>query len=142
MAGEPDQVTALLAAQGGLRASDADRDRVVGVLQDALARGQLSRDEFTARMGRALRSRTWADLAAVTAGLGGITQPRHGAGGAVTRRVLARKAAARAAGVMVLAAVVAAFFTYYGGFIVLFMLAFAAFVLSAAPPGTGVRRRR
>jgi len=50
-------------AVGGMRASDADRDRVVDVLQTAFAQGRLTRDELAARMARTLASRTWAELA-------------------------------------------------------------------------------
>jgi hypothetical protein len=49
-----------------LRASDADRDRVVGQLQDGLAAGMLDMDEFNERSERALRARTRAELAPLT----------------------------------------------------------------------------
>ncbi len=130
-----DRVTSALAARGGLRASDADRDRVVDVLQAAFAQGRLTRDEFTARMSRALQSRTWAELATVTAGLA-AHRP------AARRPASRKKVAVRAVGVVVLAALVAAFFTFYGGFIVLLVLAFIATTVATAPPGAGARRRR
>jgi len=53
-----------------LRASDADRDRVVDVLRDAAADGRLTVDEFDERMAAALSSRTLRELAALTADLG------------------------------------------------------------------------
>jgi hypothetical protein len=53
-----------------LRASDADRDRVVDVLRDAAADGRLTVAEFDERMEAALSSRTLGELAALTADLG------------------------------------------------------------------------
>jgi Domain of unknown function (DUF1707) len=40
---------------------------VIDVLKAAFVQGRLTRDEFDARVGRAFTSRTYADLAAVTA---------------------------------------------------------------------------
>ena len=53
-----------------MRASDADRDRVVDVLRDAAGDGRLTADEFEERMEAALSSRTLGELAALTADLG------------------------------------------------------------------------
>jgi hypothetical protein len=55
------------AAAAGLRASRADRERVIGLLKAAFVEGRLARDEFDTRVGQALASRTYAELAAVTA---------------------------------------------------------------------------
>jgi len=55
------------AGQGGLRASDTDRDQAVERLKTAFVHGMLARDEFDQRVGLALASRTRADLAALTA---------------------------------------------------------------------------
>ena len=52
-----------------MRASDADRDRVVDVLRDAAADGRLTAEEFDERMAVALSSRTLAELAPLTADL-------------------------------------------------------------------------
>jgi hypothetical protein len=52
---------------GRLRASHADRDKVVGIIQAAFVQGLLDKDEFDLRVGHALESRTCADLAAITA---------------------------------------------------------------------------
>jgi hypothetical protein len=52
-----------------VRASDADRDRVVDVLRDAAADGRLTVEEFDQRMAAALSSRTLAELAPLTADL-------------------------------------------------------------------------
>jgi hypothetical protein len=55
------------AAAAGLRASRADRERVIDLLKAALVLGRLDRDEFDARIGQALASRTYGGLAAITA---------------------------------------------------------------------------
>ena len=54
-------------AAAGLRASRADRERVIDLLKAAFVQGRLDRDEFGARIGQALASRTHRELAAVTA---------------------------------------------------------------------------
>jgi len=56
-------------AVAGLRASRADRERVIDLLKAAFVQGRLDRDEFDARIGQALASRTYGELAAVTAGI-------------------------------------------------------------------------
>ena len=53
----------------GLRASRADRERVIDLLKAAFVEGRLTRDEFDERVGRVLASRTYPELAAVTADL-------------------------------------------------------------------------
>ena len=57
------------AGSGHLRASHGDREQVLGTLKDAFVQGRLTKDEFDLRAGRALASRTHADLAALTADL-------------------------------------------------------------------------
>ena len=47
---------------GAVRASNAERDVVVGKLQDAFAEGRLDDDEFDQRMRRALTAKTHAEL--------------------------------------------------------------------------------
>src|SRR5437588_11025560 len=54
---------------GNLRASAADRERAIDVLKAAFAEGRLTREEHDARVERAYRSRTYADLAALSADL-------------------------------------------------------------------------
>src|SRR6266487_6009485 len=49
-----------------LRASDADRERVVTVLAEAAADGRLTLDEHTERVHRAYRARTLGELAGLT----------------------------------------------------------------------------
>jgi DUF1707 SHOCT-like domain len=59
------------AAAGGdqLRAGHADREQVIQALKDAFVQGRLSRDELDERAGLALTTRTYAELAALTADL-------------------------------------------------------------------------
>ncbi|TDE30246.1 DUF1707 and DUF2154 domain-containing protein [Nonomuraea mesophila] len=52
-----------------LRASDADRERIAQVLQDAHADGRLSLEELEERLGVLYSSRTLGELAALTADL-------------------------------------------------------------------------
>ncbi|MET9696066.1 DUF1707 domain-containing protein [Streptomyces sp. NPDC006529] len=49
-----------------LRASDADRERVVERLRDAVAEGRLDMEEFEERLEAAYRSRTYAELEPLT----------------------------------------------------------------------------
>ena len=63
-----------------LRASDADRDRVIDLLRSALADGRLDPAEFDERLDAALAARTFDALAPLTADL--IAAP--GSGPAVT----------------------------------------------------------
>ena len=54
---------------GHQRASHADRERVIGMLETAFAAGLLSKDDLDRGVNRTLASRTYADLAAAAAGL-------------------------------------------------------------------------
>jgi hypothetical protein len=69
MTGPGDGLPAATAGCGRLRASDADRDQTIDVLKAAFVQGRLTKDEFDARVGATLASRTYADLAAHTADL-------------------------------------------------------------------------
>jgi hypothetical protein len=52
---------------GHLRASHADREQVIGTLKAAFVQGRLTEDELDARVGQVYASRTYAELAEVTA---------------------------------------------------------------------------
>jgi hypothetical protein len=69
MAEPGDEIAAAAGGRGHLRASHADRERVIGTLKAAYVQGMLAKDEFDLRVGQAFASRTYADLAAVTADL-------------------------------------------------------------------------
>jgi hypothetical protein len=84
-------------AQGQLRSSRADRELAIDVLKSAFVQGRLGKDEFDLRVGQVLASRTYADLAALTADV-----PSHVASAEVPDeharepgRVLSFKTAAR-----------------------------------------------
>ena len=55
--------------QGKIRAADADRDRIAGILGTAYSEGRLSKQEYDARLDSALSARTYADLDHVVADL-------------------------------------------------------------------------
>ena len=55
------------AQPGRLRASHLDREHVISALKIAFVQGRLVKDEFDARVGQALASRTHAELAAISA---------------------------------------------------------------------------
>lgn len=55
------------ARRGRLRASDADREHVIEMLKAAFVQGRLTKDELDLRVGQAFVSRTYAELAALTA---------------------------------------------------------------------------
>jgi hypothetical protein len=123
------------AASGHMRASDADRDRVVDALKAAYVYGLLTREELAARTGQALAARTYTDLAAVTA----LLAERHLAAAAPVMnppagKRISRKAVVFGAGAVVLPpALAAAFLTFYGGFIILFLVTFIGAVVTAVP---------
>ncbi len=48
--------------RGRMRAADADRDHVAGILGTAYTEGRLSKDEYDARLDSAMSARTFADL--------------------------------------------------------------------------------
>ncbi|MEW9546747.1 DUF1707 domain-containing protein [Nonomuraea sp. NPDC050783] len=52
-----------------MRASDADRDRVAAVLREHTAQGRITMDEFNDRLEQLYKSRTYGDLAKLTADL-------------------------------------------------------------------------
>jgi len=63
----PGDGTAGAEGHGRLRACHTDREQAIDVLKVAFAQGRLTKDEFDVRIGRALVSRTHADLASLTA---------------------------------------------------------------------------
>jgi DUF1707 SHOCT-like domain len=65
IAGPGDEITP--GAGRHLRASHADREQVIDMLKAAFVQGRLAKDEFGLRVGQALASQTYADLAALTA---------------------------------------------------------------------------
>lgn len=71
----------------GIRASDADRERVAAVLREEMAVGRLTMEEFEDRLSRAYAAKTWAQLRELTADLpvdigfdGEVREPAPAAG--------------------------------------------------------------
>ena len=93
-AGREDETAGAL---GRLRTSHADREQAIGVLKAAFVQGRLTKDEFDSRVGQAFASRTYADLAVLTAdipdGVTGAQPPAERA--AEPGRALSFKTAAR-----------------------------------------------
>jgi Domain of unknown function (DUF1707) len=144
MAGGPgDQMGAGTTARGYLRAADADREQVIETLKDAFVQGRLTRDELGVRTIRVLTSRTYAELAAVTADVPALVMqdpPRPQPAQAAARKPITMKTAIRAAGMIITPPVLwALFLTYYGGLIVLFLVAVAALAV-IMPPTTPAGR--
>ena len=135
-------------ASDHLRASDADREQVLEFLKTAFVQGRLTIDELDARAGQALVSRTYGELAVLTADIPPgparvLPRPPAATAGAqaqppapaALRTPASAKAAVWAAFVIAaLPAVWAAFLTFYGGFVILFLLAFTGLTLSTGPP--------
>ena len=67
MAEPGDHRAAPAGVRGRLRASHSDREQVIELLKAAFVEDRLDKDEFDARVGQAFASRTYAELAAVTA---------------------------------------------------------------------------
>ena len=133
------------AGRGHLRAGDADRERVIEALKDAFAHGQLTKTELVRRAGRALGSRTYAELAGATAGLpagaAAPAPPGPPAAAAAGRRARWKVLAAVAAAVIALPGLGIAFFaTYYGSLYIMVGLWCAAAAASGAPGPSAARR--
>jgi len=141
---EPQDPGAGWAAGGGhLRASDADREQVVDALKAAFVQGRLSKSELVRRAGHALESKTYAELAATTAGIPArraAPAPRQPAAPARARPVN-WKVIAWVVSVIILAPAlgVAFFATYYGSFFILLLFGFGAATVIGSPgsPGSG-----
>ncbi len=84
------------AGRGHLRASDAEREQTIDLLKAAFVHGGLVKDEFEARIGQTFVSRTYADLAGVTAGLTRADPDRKPARAQVGKAVASSPARARA----------------------------------------------
>ena len=69
-----------MADDGGIRASDSDRENVVDILRDAYSTGRLTLEEFDERTTAAFSARTWGGLRELTRDLPqqarlGLTRP-------------------------------------------------------------------
>ena len=120
-----------------LRASDADRERVIDALKAAFVQGRLTKDELGRRTGQALASRTYGELAVITSDIParrGDVRPQPKTGQPYRRRQVDKKTVAWAVCMLLLPTTLgAAFVTYYVGFLVLFLLAFIGVTVTAQP---------
>jgi hypothetical protein len=76
-----DQIAAAAEGRGRLRASHAGREQVIAPLKAAYVQGRLAKHELDARLSQTFASRTYAELAALTAdlpvGLADTLSPRQ-----------------------------------------------------------------
>ena len=70
-----DERAAAAGGRGRLRASRMDRERVIELLKVAFVQDRLTHDELDTRVGLALASRTYADLADLTADIPADSPP-------------------------------------------------------------------
>jgi hypothetical protein len=103
----PGDGTAGGAGHGRLPASHADREQAIDALKAAFVQGRLTKDEFDVRIGRAIASRTCADLASLTADIPGLTADIPGRPAARPAREPARKPARHSNGKKAVAAAIA-----------------------------------
>ena len=87
----PGDEKAAATRRGQMRASHADREQAIDALKAAFVQERLTKDEFDARIGQTLASRTYAELITVTADI-----PTGSAGTQPARRP-PRRAMSRAA---------------------------------------------
>ena len=137
MAAEPeDQMAVAAARRGRLRASHADREHAIDMLKVAFVHGWLTKEEFDARVARAFASRTYAELAAVTAGIPArqiADQPPGNPACAQGRATLSHAAKARRCVVIALAMMTVATFAPGGPALFLFApLGLTALMVAAA----------
>jgi len=139
-----------LAGRGHLRAAQADREQAITVLKAAYAQGRLTKDELEARAGQAFASRTYAELAALTADIpadGPVASPAAasptatGSDAAWPRpstpaRTLAK--AARRSGVCLLVAIALVEGAYLAGNFLLIVAAFFALIAASGFFGYGI----
>lgn len=128
---------------GHLRASDADRERVIEALKSAFVQDRLTKGDLARRAGQVLQSKTYADLAGATAGIPAgpaFAVPPPQPARPVRARPVNWKILAWVVGVIIVTPglAVAFFATYYGSFYILLLLGFIASGL-AGKSGAGRR---
>ena len=137
MAAEPeDQMAVAAVGSGRLRASHADREHVIDMLKAAFVQGRVTKDEFDARVGQVFASRTYAELAAVTADIPArqiADQPPVSPACAQGRATLSHAAKARRCVVIALVMMTVATFAPGGPALLLFApLCLTASIIAAA----------
>lgn len=133
-----DPMAAGRTGRGRLRASDADRERVIDTLKTAFVQGRLAKDEFCLRAGQALASRTYGELAAITLDIPARqseTPPRRTARARDPNRVDKKTVAWGTFMFLMPATLAVAFLTHYVGFFAMFVVAFIGVTVTAQPDG-------
>ena len=135
-----------LAGRGHLRAAQADREQAITVLKTAYAQGRLTKDELEARAGLVFASRTYAELAALTADLpaaspAAASRPATGSDAPWPRpstpaRTMAK--AARRSGVCLLVAVALVEGAYLADNFLLIVAGFFALIAASGFFGYGI----
>ena len=134
-----------LAGRGHLRAAQADREQAITVLKAAYAQGRLTKDELEARAGQAFASRTYAELAALTADIpADLTTASPAAAGSdaawprpsTPARTMAK--AARRSGVCLLVAIALVEGAYLADNFLLIVAAFFALIAASGFFGYGI----
>ena len=136
MTAEPEDQMAAAAGPSRLRASHADREHVIDVLKAAFVHGRVTKDEFDARVGQVFVSRTYAELAVVTADIPAVRiadQPPGGPARAQGRPAMSHAAKARRCVVIALVMMTVATFAPGGPALLLFApLCLTALMIAAA----------
>jgi hypothetical protein len=131
-----DRMTVAAAGRSRLRASHADREHVIDMLKAAFVQGRVTKDEFDARVGQAFASRTYAELAAVTADIPArqiADQPLSSPARAQGRPTMSHAAKGRRCVVIALAMMTLATFAPGGPALLLFApLCLTALMVAAA----------
>jgi hypothetical protein len=126
-----------------MRASDADRDRVVERLRHATAEGRLLAYELEERLARALRARTYGELDAVVADLPGqpVARRRGGEVSEWIRPVVAAVVLVPLAFVLASIVFAAALFVMTGVFSMWMLWLVVGWLLFVPPRHVGTRGR-
>jgi Domain of unknown function (DUF1707) len=125
------------AGRGHLRAAHADREQVIAELKAAFVQGRLTQDELEARAAQTFASKTYAELAALTADI-----PADPAGlpalalASTPARTLAK--AARRSGVCLLVALALTEGAFLANNLIILVLAFFAFMAASGFIGYGI----
>jgi hypothetical protein len=118
--------------RGHLRASDADRERVIDALKTAFVQGRLTWDELGHRTGKALVSRTYAELTALTADIPRPSPARPRSAPARPPGRVDKKTVAWVICMLLMPVTLgAAFLTYQVAFLFVFVFAFIGVTVTA-----------
>jgi hypothetical protein len=130
-----DQVAACMVSRDRIRASDADRERVLDTLGTAFVEGRLTEEEYHARAVWVLASRTHGDLTTVTVGIPPRRSepPPHRAPRSDLDRIDKKSLAWGAFLFLMPATLGIAFLTHDVAFFVLFVVAFIGVTVTAQP---------